>query len=221
MLKPDIPAHQLHQKLADGQAQSCPVMVPGHIRRKLGERAEQLILAPGRDSLPRVGDLKLHPLHRHGRNRKVIGRGKRPHNDGNRAFVGKLHRIADKIHKNLPQPGLVSADQIGHIRRKLHNQLNTLELCLGLEQIHRLHHRGMEVKGGIGEVKLAGFHFGKIQNIIEHPQQGVAAALNGFHIHPLLLVQLCAQKQIGHPDDAIQRRTDFMAHGSQKAGFHQ
>ena len=76
-----------------------------------------------------------------------------------------------------------------------------------------------QIEGLVLEVELAGFDFGKIENIVDDGQQRFAAGSDGFHVTALLVVQGGLQQQPGHGNDAVHRCANFMAHIGQELGF--
>ena len=68
-------------------------------------------------------------------------------------------------------------------------------------------------------LQLASLDFGEIQNVIDHPQQGIRRRLHDRNVLALLGIQLGIHQQVRHADDAIHRGADFMAHIGQKIGL--
>ena len=66
------------------------------------------------------------------------------------------------------------------------------------------------------ELHLAGFDLGKIENIVDDGQKRLGRRLDRLQIVPLLGIEFGIERQLGHADDAVHRRTDFMAHVSQE-----
>jgi hypothetical protein len=76
---------------------------------------------------------------------------------------------------------------------------------------------------GIDGVLLQGerarFDFRKVENVANQRQQRLSGLPDSLHIGALFGFELCFQQQARHPEHAIHRRADFMAHGSEEAGL--
>ena len=57
---------------------------------------------------------------------------------------------------------------------------------------------------------------GEIQNVVDNAQQGVRRCADLGEVVPLAGRELGLQRQMGHADDAVHGRTDFVAHVGEK-----
>ena len=69
------------------------------------------------------------------------------------------------------------------------------------------------------QLQFTGLNFGKVENIVDEPQQRVGRVFDRFHIASLSRAEARAQCQIGHADDGVHRRADFVAHIGQKVAL--
>ncbi len=69
------------------------------------------------------------------------------------------------------------------------------------------------------KVDLAGFDFGKIEDIVDKGQQVFGSEFDRFDVLPLFGVQRSCFQQARHADDRVERRADFMAHVGQEDAF--
>ena len=53
---------------------------------------------------------------------------------------------------------------------------------------------------------------GEIQNVVDHTQERFRRGLDGQEVVALLRAEVGIQRQLCHPDDAVHRRADFVAH---------
>ena len=74
-------------------------------------------------------------------------------------------------------------------------------------------------EGAMFEIDLAGFDLGIVQEFLDQRQQRIAGGFHRLGIGHLLRRQRRIQQQSAHADDAIQRRSDFMAGHRQEAGL--
>ena len=66
------------------------------------------------------------------------------------------------------------------------------------------------------EAELAGFDLGKIEDVVDDRQQRLGGRFDGAKVMPLFGVERRIEGQFGHPDDAVHRRPNFVAHVGQK-----
>ena len=69
------------------------------------------------------------------------------------------------------------------------------------------------------ELELSCLDLGKIENIVDYGQQGLAAAADRLGKIALNVVEFRIEQEAGHTDHAVHRRADLMAHVRQKFRF--
>ena len=63
---------------------------------------------------------------------------------------------------------------------------------------------------------LARFDLGKVENAIDDLQQFVTFFIGDLSKGVLLFIQRAIEQHLGHAQNSIHRRADFVAHGRQK-----
>ena len=66
---------------------------------------------------------------------------------------------------------------------------------------------------------FAGFDPGHIENVVDDRQQARCGLVDGMHETFLALAQFRAHQQIGHAEDAVHGRADFVAHVGDELGL--
>ena len=84
------------------------------------------------------------------------------------------------------------------------------------EQFNRLLDDFGQIKVDRFEMELARFDLRKVENVVDHGQEHVAAGAGGFDEIALLRSEAGLQQKSGHADHAVQGRADFMAHVGQE-----
>ena len=67
-------------------------------------------------------------------------------------------------------------------------------------------------EGGRLEVELARLDLGEVENVVDDRQQRFGRVAGRLEVLPLLARQLGVEHQIGHAEDGVHRRADFVAH---------
>jgi hypothetical protein len=62
------------------------------------------------------------------------------------------------------------------------------------------------------ELEPACFHVGEVEHVVDDVEQRVGGVLGHRQVFALLERQLRAERKAGHPDDAVERRADLVAH---------
>jgi len=68
-------------------------------------------------------------------------------------------------------------------------------------------------------LQLAGFDLGQVEHVVEDAQQAFAGLADDFQPFDLFRGQGVAGHGLGHAEDAVEGRADFMAHGGQEGGL--
>ena len=66
---------------------------------------------------------------------------------------------------------------------------------------------------------MAGLNLGKIENLIDELQQEIAGSLDRFCVGCLLRGEGSVEQQIGHAENAVERRSHLVRDHRQKTGF--
>ena len=205
----DRAAHHFHQPSADRQAQASAAVLAGSRAIGLPEMLENLGLGCGRDTNPAVlhGQAQLPAL--------VTGIGDLQA-QRNLAVLGKFERIAQQIGHDLPQTqGIATHHQLA-VGWQIGLQGQPLAPGRLGKKLQRLGEQRTQVEIGHIQFQLAGLDFGEIENVVDDAQQVPPRTLDRFDKLPLLRGQLGFEQQFGHPQHAIHRGADFVAHRGQK-----
>ena len=84
------------------------------------------------------------------------------------------------------------------------------------EQVGGFLEQGAQVEIDDLEIELAGLDLGKVENVVDQPQQSIGAVADGLGKLQLTLVKWCFQQQAAHADHAIHRRADLVRHIGQE-----
>ena len=69
------------------------------------------------------------------------------------------------------------------------------------------------------EMEFAGFHFGEVENVVKQVKKGFRGGVDHAEIFPLLGIEGGIGEEAGHPEDAIHRSANFVAHVSEEFSF--
>src|SRR5258708_29163255 len=141
------------------------------------------------------------------------------HAHDNLASVREFDGVAHQIDDDLPQPSGIANDHIGDIAVEAHDKLELLG--------RRRHRYGPnDVANGVAELKwgalefdLAGLNLGQIQDVVEKLKERLAGGENGLRVVLLLGAERRVEEEIGHSDDRIHRRSNFVAHAGEEGAF--
>jgi hypothetical protein len=136
--------------------------------------------------------------------------------DGDAARVGELDGVAGEIEQHLAQSRWIADDIARQALVDEGGDLDTLGLRARPEQFdHAFEQRG-EREWSLLEVELAGLDLGKIENLFDQRQQRLTGGLRRPRIGFLLGRQRGVEQQVGHAENAVERRADFVADGGEK-----
>ena len=179
----------------------------------------------GRNAYPRVRYAEIQKLRLRGRGRLRAASVRRSlvrlKADAHRDFAGfgEFDGVTDKVDDDLLQPAGITAPRIAHGRWDVEQQFQPFFARLDRERFDGLGEFLAERKLDRLELKLAGFDFGKVENVVDEPQQRVGRVFDRFHITPLSRVQGRAQRQIRHANDGVHWGADFVAHVCQEVAL--
>ena len=204
--------HQLRQPPGNHQAQSGATETAAGIGRGLHERLEQAADLVRRHSDPGV-------LHDHAQIvDAVVPTGQFDH-DLDLTALGEFDCVAQEVVQDLSQPQRIEQQQGANPGR--HDELDRQVLARGHPRMqaagagdHLLHRSRDQV-----QFETVGFDPGKVQDVVNDPQQGAT----GFPRHckrgALRGVEAAEPEQFEHPQHSAHRRADLVAHGGQEFGF--
>ncbi len=72
------------------------------------------------------------------------------------------------------------------------------------------------VERGVLQLHAAGLDLGQVEDVVEHGQQGFAGLADHAQTFALLGLELAHGHDLGHGQDAVQRRADLVAHIGQE-----
>ena len=146
---------------------------------------------------------------------------------GNRQFdisvVRELHRVRQQVGQHLPQ-----AQRVTHQGTAVANQLRSGH---GVQQFNALLLRRLayqqqalacyilDPEASVLQFQPARLHLGEIQYVVDDAEQGLCRRVNLVDVVVLARVQSAAQRQIGHAQNGVHRRADFVAHVGQETRF--
>jgi len=133
--------------------------------------------------------------------------------------MGELDSIADQIEQYLSESAWVSPQDFRNLLRNHVDDINTFLLRPDGKDFDGMLDGCPDVEVQTFEHELSGLNLRKIQNIVDDRKEGVAAGMDGLGIHVLLRGLRCGEKQIGHPDDPVDRGSDLVAHVCKKIAF--
>ena len=177
----------------------------------------------GWNAYPGVRDAEIKELRRRGRGRpRAIGAGRRNLGrfeldaHGDFARVGEFYGVADEIDDDLLQPARVTAPRVGYGQRDVQQQFQPFFVRLDCQRLDGFGEFLAERKLDGLQLQPAGLDFGKVENVVDELQQRVGRVFDRLHVAPLDRVERRTQCQVGHANDGIHRRADFMAHVGQE-----
>ncbi|MNS76187.1 hypothetical protein D3C72_1097260 [compost metagenome] len=191
----------------DRKPQTCALEVTLYAGSHLEERVKQFNHLFGRDPGPRVAnaDTQIIP-----------GAGNM---QDDTADVGKLDRIAQQVGNHLLQAHRVTLQCQRHIRldKAVKSQLfaHHQRHIVGADVVHHLTRRKLARL----DFQLLRLNFGEVENVADNFQQQARRVVHRRHQTVDALRQLFGLQQIEVTDNAVQRRAQLMADGSQEHGF--
>ena len=128
----------------------------------------------------------------------------------------ELDGVPDQVDENLAESSGVASHRGRNGRIDVHDQFEAL---LVSPQRHRVRHvadgiAGIEVDRI--EVEFARLHPGEVEDVVDDGQQRIGRGLDDPQVLALFGGEFRIQHEIGHPDDAVHRRPDLVAHVREK-----
>ena len=203
--RPDAPAHQRADVLGNGEAETGAApgsMTPARIARGvLLEHPFQLI---GLEADTGIG---------HGQAQRVLHD---PHLDLHPTGGGELQAVGDEIVQHLPQAcRIAEARRVGCVGD---DQLEQQPAGggQGAERRHGLLRDPARVEGDGLEGQVARLDPGKVQHIVQQLDHGLSRRQDNGQPLPLCGTQVVGGHDLGHGQDTVQGRTEFVADGGQE-----
>ena len=110
------------------------------------------------------------------------------------------------------QTARVAIPRVGHIRRNVQRQLQSLFVRFDREGFDGGAELFPEREFECLQFKFARFHLGEVEDVVEQAQERIGRAFHRLEETTLCLGQRRVQRQVGHAHDGIHRGADFVAH---------
>ena len=206
-LGPRRSAEHLRQPAADGQTEPGSAELPGVRAIHLGERLEEDAQLFGRH--PHAGVLDRKPNSdgvRRVENRFVVD------SHQHAAGLGELHRIRKEVVEDLTNPGAVRL----HAPRQVGVHIDLHRKALGPGRRGNDLERLLDVATNVDvvqfDVELSRLDLREVENVVDDPEQRVATQPDRVDVLALLDGERRLLQQARHPDHAVHRRAELMAH---------
>ena len=131
-------------------------------------------------------------------------------------MLSKFDGVAHEVHEDLAQPAWIAAQPEGHLVMNQRRQFQVFGAGAFGEEFEGVLNRFGHVEVLHFKSQFARLDPGEIEDVIDDREQGFGAAADGFGKVALFGSEMGLQQQIGHADDAIHGRADFVAHHGQK-----
>ena len=208
-LDPDAAAHARDDALADGEAEAGAGELARRAAIGLLELAEDALLRVGRDADTGVA-------HRDG---NVVGPDAGFHHEGDAAALGELDAVAGEIEQHLAQPHRIADHAARQRVIEIGRDLEALALRPRRQELDRLLDQRRQIERPRLEIEPAGLDLGEIENFLDQRRQRLARGLHRLGIGRLLGRERGIEQQIGHADDAVERRANLVRHHGQEPRF--
>src|SRR5690606_25667355 len=76
-----------------------------------------------------------------------------------------------------------------------------------------------QVEGQILQYQLAGFDLREVEDLVDDRQQAIGGFVDGGQVLVLTSAQFAALQQRGEAENAVERRTQFVAHVGEELGL--
>jgi hypothetical protein len=205
-----VSAHELHELARDGEPEARAAVFARGGAVRLGEGLEKALELLGLQADARV--LHLHEQHDGGVVLRVRGGLGAAHAHDDLARLGEFDRVADEVGEHLAEARGIAAQHERHVHVDLAGELQALLLRGVREQLHDLLDRRAQVEVQLLQLHLAGLDLGEVEDVVDDREQGLAAAPHRIGVLALLARERGVEEQARHPDDAVHRRADLVAH---------
>jgi len=203
------PVHHLGELGREGEAEAGSSEPPGGRVVDLDELVEEDGVLRGRNADARVPDS----------HDQLVPDLIKEDVDG--ARVGELDGVGHQVSEDLAQTAGIAPPGAGGLGRHPHPEVQALAGCGGSEEVPHRAERRLQVKDLLGQGHAAGLDLGQVEDVIEDAEEKAAGLADNVEAFPLLVGQVAHGHDLGHGQDAIQGRPDFMAHIGQELRLHQ
>lgn len=211
-LEADVAAHEFGELFGDGEAEAGAAELSGSGIVGLSEVIEEIGLVLFRDAHPGIAN---------GEAEEEGGFASFGLFDGedDLAGFGEFEGIAEEVGEDLAESSGVAEEAIREIGLWGDDEFEVFMSSLGGEHPADLVEEGAEAERGILEFDAAGLNFGEVEDIIDEAEEGFGGQFGGFGEVALGGLEVGIKEQAGHPEDAVEGRTDFVAHFGKEFGL--
>ena len=110
--------------------------------------------------------------------------------DHDLALIGELDGVAHQVHHHLAKPAGIAEQAIGNIRRDTTGKFETLFGGAHRERSTGFFHQIPHGKGDRFQFQFAGFDLGKIEDIVQQPQQRIGRISNQIDVVALFVAEI-------------------------------
>ena len=142
----------------------------------------------------------------------LVAHGARLDHDADATGLGELDRIAGEVEQHLAQACGIAGDALRQRLVDVGGDFEALGLRAGPEQLDHLLDQSERRERTRLEVELAGLDLGEVEDFLDQREQCVARGLCRLDVGGLLRGQRRVEQQIGHAEDAVERRADLVRH---------
>ena len=127
------------------------------------------------------------------------------------ALFGKFDRVADNIEQDLPDTAIIQNHLLRKIACRADADINALFVRAWAEELHHILRQAANIGFRCFKFDARSIHARIVEHIIEKIEQARAASANGRNIVSLRRREFGLGQKRGHAQNAVQRRSDFMA----------
>ncbi len=208
-LNAEIPAHHRRELFGDGEPQPRAAEFARGRAIRLHEFLENMAARFFRNADARIRHRNLDMLRRRLAARRLRERFHRQHD---MAFLRELDRIAQQIRDHLPRAHRVADDEAWCFRAIMHHDFERFLACLHRQQFRRAFDHLQQIERDDFHIEPPGFDLREIEDVVDDVQQRLRRLHDRVGVMVLLVRQLRFHHQLGHAEDAVHRRADFVAH---------
>src|SRR6185312_10805034 len=164
---PNPSSHKRDKLRRNGETQPRPPVLPCRrsIRLREGLEDQMLLVLWNSDSRVSHGEVKRDLLLRNFPDF---------HRDENLAVARKLDAVSGEVDEDLPESSRVARQGLGHIRSEAAYEFHSLFMSAHRERFHGVLDATAQIHLDTFQVEFPRFNAGKIENIVDHPEQCIA-----------------------------------------------
>ena len=218
-LDPDLALHDFDQLLGNDQPQAGAAEPPGGGAVGLGEGLEQAGQGFFADADAGVADVEADA------GQGGAGLGTLPRRlvqadvDHDFAVAGKLDGVADQVAEDLADADGVAVDGFRHVGRDAATQFQVLAVRPLGEQLDDVLDGLVQVEVQAFQLETPGLDLGKVQDVVDDGQQGLAGTVHGGRKPALGVGQVGVEQQLGHAQHPVHGGADLVAHVGEELGL--